>query len=289
LKTDFSALGLGYALYQPDDTPKALAAMRREDEGGKCESDKCQRKLRLKPCGFGARKTIGNEKHFHTPPGECTAATWSITKNRHYLWGRPFSLISDCEALMWLLNDKGHNHAVISLQLELLGYWFTIVSRAGDLMEDANYFSRLGKDIHSDPLMTDYLSFQRQLYDDNAPAKDELNDQNTPGRRSKKTRIVEEVDQTNTPDRATINFANVNWHAHTPVDITPEHEVNRQLLNLPIQFTETGILQSKSHLNSSFMATTTQLIHKFTWCIHQPDHSHFLEQSREWLYHIAWL
>jgi hypothetical protein len=56
LKTDFSAKGLGYALCQPDDTPEALAAMRREDEGGKCEFDRCRAKLRLKPCGFSARK-----------------------------------------------------------------------------------------------------------------------------------------------------------------------------------------------------------------------------------------
>jgi hypothetical protein len=216
LKKDFSALGFGYALCQPDDTPEALAAMRREDEGGKCEFGRCRTKLRLKPCSFGARKTIGNEEHFHSHPGKCTAATWSITKNRHYLWGRPFSLISDCEALMWLLNYKGHNHAVIRLQLELLGYWFTIGLRAGDLMEDANYFSRLGEDIHSDPLMTDYLSFQRQLYDDNAPAKGEVNDQNTPGRRSKKARIEEVAEQVDSPNRAIIDFANIDWHQLAP-------------------------------------------------------------------------
>jgi hypothetical protein len=255
--------------------------MRQEDEGGKCEIEKCQSELRLKPCSFGARKTIGNEKHFHSHPGECTATTWSITKNGHYLWGRPFSLISDCEALMWLLNYKGHNHAVIRLQLKLLGYWFTIVSRAGDLMENTNYFSRLGEDIHSDPLMTDYLSFQRQLYDDNSPAKGEVNDQNTPGRRSKRPKIAEDKDQADSHNRATIDFANINWHSHAPVDIAPEHEVDRQLLNLPIQFTETGILQSASRLNFSFMATTAQLLHKFSWCIHQPGHGHFLEQSRQ--------
>jgi hypothetical protein len=182
---------------------------------------------------------------------------------------------------MWLLNYKGLNHAVIRLQLELLGYWFTIVSRAGDLMEDDNYFSRLGEDIHTDPLMADYLPFQHQLYDDNAPAKGEVKYQNTPGRRSKRPRISEEEDQADSPNCATINFANINWHAYAPVDITPKHEVDRQLLNLPIQFNETGILQSASRLNFSFMATTTQLLHKFSWCMHQPGHGHFLEQSRQ--------
>eukprot|EP00978_Attheya_sp_CCMP212_P043377 scaffold282055_cov39-Attheya_sp.AAC.1 len=33
LKTDFSAVGLGFALCQPDDSPEALAAMQQEDKG----------------------------------------------------------------------------------------------------------------------------------------------------------------------------------------------------------------------------------------------------------------
>jgi hypothetical protein len=39
LKTDFSAVGLGFALCQPDDSQQALAAMQREDEGRDCEFD----------------------------------------------------------------------------------------------------------------------------------------------------------------------------------------------------------------------------------------------------------
>jgi hypothetical protein len=41
LKTDFSSVGMGYPLCQPDGTPEALAAMRREDNGRGCEFDKC--------------------------------------------------------------------------------------------------------------------------------------------------------------------------------------------------------------------------------------------------------
>jgi hypothetical protein len=43
---------------------------------------------------------------------------------------------------MWLMKYRGHNHAVIRLQLELLGYWFTIAPRTGNLMANADYFSR---------------------------------------------------------------------------------------------------------------------------------------------------
>jgi hypothetical protein len=37
LKTDFSALGLGFALCQPDDSPESITAMTREDAEGECE------------------------------------------------------------------------------------------------------------------------------------------------------------------------------------------------------------------------------------------------------------
>jgi hypothetical protein len=169
LKSDFSSKGLGFALCQPDDSDEALAAMKREDDGGPCEFDLLTKSvLRLLPIVFGSRKTIGNERHFHSHPGECLAATWAAIKNRHFLWGRPFILMTDCAAINWLLMSyKGHNHAVIRLQLELLSYWFTIAVRPGRMLKDANFFSRLGQDLHIDPLLKDYLSFGRQLYTDN--------------------------------------------------------------------------------------------------------------------------
>ena len=171
MKADFSALGLGWALCQPDGSPEALAAMNREDKGGPCEFETCQTKLRLKPVAFGSRKTVGNEKHYHSHPGEALAASYAINKNRVFLWGRPFTLITDCRALLWLMSYKGHNHAVRRLQLEMLGYWFTIANRPGRMMEDANYFSRLRQDTHVDPLLNNYLSFARQLYESNRPVQ----------------------------------------------------------------------------------------------------------------------
>jgi hypothetical protein len=159
-----------------------------------------------------------------------------------------------------LQEPQSRRHMVTA---RVTGLLFTIMSRAGDLMEDANYFSRLGEDIHSDPLMTDYLSFQRQLYDDNSPAKGEVNDQNTPGRCSKRPRIAEDKDQAGSHNRATIDFTNIDWHSYAPVDITPEHEVDRQLLNLPIQFMETGILQSASRLNFLYGDTAISIPPQF--------------------------
>ena len=70
LKTDFSALGLGFALCQPDDSDESIAAMQREISGGPCEFDFAVSKLRLLLVALGSRRTKGSEIHFHSHPGE---------------------------------------------------------------------------------------------------------------------------------------------------------------------------------------------------------------------------
>jgi hypothetical protein len=99
------------------------------------------------------------------------------------------------------MSYKGHNHAVKRLQLELLGYWFSIATRPGRMLEDANYFSRLGEDIHIDPLLKDYLGFARQSYVDGPPASHPLDDSNMPGRRAKRSAPTVDYEETK------VNFA----------------------------------------------------------------------------------
>ena len=131
--------------------------MQLEEKGGKCQfDDTLKSNLRLRPFGFGSRKTIGNESHFHSHPGECLASRWGVLRNRHYLWGREFTLIGDCRAILWLLDYNGDNHSIQRLQLDMCGYFFTIAKRPGHMLEDANYFSRLGQDHHFDPLLKIY-------------------------------------------------------------------------------------------------------------------------------------
>jgi hypothetical protein len=62
LKTDFSALGLSFALCQPKDSAESIAAMHREDAGGACEFEFCDSKMRLLPVAFGSRMTKGNKQ-----------------------------------------------------------------------------------------------------------------------------------------------------------------------------------------------------------------------------------
>jgi hypothetical protein len=216
------------------------------------------------PIAFGSRKTIGNEEHFHSHPGECLAATWSAIKNRHFLWGRPFTLMTDCAAINWLMTYKGHNHAVIRLQLELLSYWFTVAVRPGTLLEDANFFSRLGEDLHIDPLLKDYLSFGRQLYVDHPSDKREINQDNLPGRRSKKPRIDE-------PSSATLHFANIQLDYESSNTVFEHHlpaELDPQMTQVPIVFHSTSEVQPPSRHHFAYIGEVANQLHSSSWALY---------------------
>jgi hypothetical protein len=278
LKTDFASKGIGFALCQPSDTPESIEAMKRKDAGGECEFELTRStKLRLAPCAFGSRMTIGNEIHFHSHPCEGLAASWAVTKNRHFLWGRPFTLMTDCKALLWLLDYKGHNHAVKRLQLELLGYWFTIAHRPGQMLEDVNYFSRLGEDTLMDPLLRDYLSFVlRQMFSTNPPSPDPLTDNNMPGRRAKIPRSEIETEM----GASELNLAQVEF-PNEPMDITPPtNKYRRQITNYPVSICRAKTVQEPSKKNFSYITETTVNLSTFRWCLSEPGHVHFIEESK---------
>jgi len=162
LKSDFSSLGMGWVICQPGDDKESWEAMAAEDAGGPCQFElTISGNLRLYPIAFGYRKCVGNEIHFHSHPGEATAAAYATSKNRYLLWGRPFTLITDCYALLWILNYQDDNPAVRRLQLELLGLWFPVVHRSNKLNVDPDYWSRVGQDLHFDPLLSKYETYCR--------------------------------------------------------------------------------------------------------------------------------
>eukprot|EP00957_Ditylum_brightwellii_P128358 9789939-Ditylum_brightwellii.AAC.1 len=60
--------------------------------------------------------------------------------------------------------------------------FFTLVHRPGTMLEDANLFSRLGKDTHIDPLLRQYMEFACQMYVQHSPDKGKIMADNLPGR-----------------------------------------------------------------------------------------------------------
>jgi hypothetical protein len=119
------------------------------------------------------------------------------------------------------------------------------------MLEDADYLSRLGEDIHIDPLLKDYLSFARQAYFDGPPSSDLLNDQNMPGRRAKRTKM-DDTDQ----ESAEINFARVEWEDQI-IDITPPtNKDSRRYSNAPIMICDAPEVQKASNKNFAYITET---------------------------------
>ena len=253
LKTDFSAIGIGFALCQPSNDEESIKAMNQEIKGEECKFEESLNGLRLLPIVFGSRKTVGNEKHFHSYPGECLAAVWAIGKNRHFLWGKPFTLITDCSALMWLIKYDGNNHAVKRLQLELLGYSFTIVHRSNKMLEDANYFSRVDCDIDMDPLLHSYIKLSHKMRDEFPPDPNELSANNMPGRRKVKTNICQ-IDKFST----------------------------RQCINMPVNIEAINEINSKpSHLYNAFLASAAMELRTHSWAVYNPRVCQFMQSVTE--------
>ena len=285
LKTDFSSLSLGFALCQPEKTAESIKAMEEEIAGGECKFDLTLKGLRLLPIAFGSRKTVGNEKHFHSFPGEALCAVWAILKNRHFLWGKEFTLLTDCRALLWITNYDGHNHAVKRLQLELHGYYFTVSHRPGRMMEDANYLSRLHQETSIDPLLRDYLSFARQAYSSNTPpTSDEIDDDNLPGRRKKAKHTT-----TSTTDSADINSNFAMLHMdhilYQEIEIptgNPSHTA-LSIQNIPVSFSSDIPYEKQKNIKQSYnqyCASTAVNLNSFSWCLVEPKFGHWLDACR---------
>eukprot|EP00956_Cyclotella_meneghiniana_P041345 scaffold223534_cov34-Cyclotella_meneghiniana.AAC.1 len=82
LKTDFAQVGMGYVTTQPNNDPVSLAAMHRENLGGKCEflsnSKDFGAPPSLRPISMGSRKNKGYELRLHSHLGEAFALDWAI-------------------------------------------------------------------------------------------------------------------------------------------------------------------------------------------------------------------
>ena len=190
--------------------------------------------------------------------------------------------MSDCRALLWLMNYKGNNHAVKRLQLEMLGYWFTIVNRPGRMLEDANYFSRLAEDIIIDPILKDYLAFARQSYSKYPPKQRELTVHNMPGCRPSKRRKTDEsakIEKNEHEDVTVSNFASLKFlNQDCTIHDDTEPPIWQSISNIPVSFT--SCMNHNHRKNYGSYVAEFALLHRFYWCIFNPHLGHWLDCSQ---------
>lgn len=81
--------------------------------------------------GYHSRKFNQHEIKYHTTEQECLAIIDSLDHFHIYLYGTPFTIVTDHSALQWLFKTKERNNRLYRWSLRLSNYDYTIVHKPG--------------------------------------------------------------------------------------------------------------------------------------------------------------
>lgn len=287
LRTDFCALGFGYAACQPGSDQPSLDAMMREMAGGECEFLKEENKhLTLHPVALGARTARGREGKLHSYLGEAFAGDWARNKCRHMCFGQRYTWITDCYGIRFILTYDGPNPAVQRVQMRIMCDDCDVVHRNRCWNVDADYFSYLGKDLCFDPLLLTYARHFQTLRRSH-PVADSLpmRPENMPGYRGPR---IKQQDAAYPPAEAVntlVDYATTTLLSTILFDDSNGHDC---LENIPVKFgywsqdSQPSSSSGAVSLYNSDLPVAAYQIARSTWAIHGYNCGHFMSsiQSR---------